>query len=304
VPGMGSTFYFTCRMEVQSVGQDDALGKSPLAGKRVLVVDDNSASRAAIDEMLRGAGAFVLLCCGAAVVRRELSQAHRSGTLYDVILLDAQMPPDTGIELAKEFDPLDRERTIIMLTSNDLPGGPRVAREIGLGHHLLKPIKRAQLLDAVASVAAKAQKVAKEPAIQPEPPREENLRALRILLAEDSEENRLLIAAYLRDTPHQLDTAENGRIAVEMFNTRRYDLVLIDMNMPVQDGYSAVASMRAWEREQGTSPTPIIALTGRVMVEDRVRAIEAGCNSHLTKPLRRAVLIEAISHFTNAALAS
>jgi len=86
-----------------------------------------------------------------------------------------------------------------------------------------------------------------------------------------------------------------------MFNTRRYDLVLIDMNMPVQDGYSAVVSMRAWEREQGTSPTPIIALTGRVMVEDRVRAIEAGCNGHLTKPLRRAVLMEAISRFTNAA---
>ena len=304
VPGMGSTFYFTCRMEVQSAREDDALGKSRVVGKRVLVVDDNAASRAAIDEMLRGAGASVSLCGGAAMARRELSQAHRSGFPYDVILLDAQTPPDTGIELAKEFDPPDRESTIIMLTSNDLPDGPRVAREIGLGRHLLKPIKRAELLDAVASAAARAQTVAKEPAIGPEPPREENPRRLRILLAEDSEENRLLIAAYLRGTPHQLDTAENGRVAVEMFNSRRYDLILIDMNMPVQDGYSAVALMRAWEREQGTSPTPIIALTGRVMVEDRVRAIEAGCNGHLTKPLRRAVLMEAISRFTNGAPAS
>ncbi|MBV8361603.1 MAG: response regulator [Deltaproteobacteria bacterium] len=304
VPGMGSTFYFTCRMEVQSAGQDDAADKSSLAGKRVLVVDDNAASRAAIDEMLRGAGASISLCGGAAMARRELSQAHRSGFLYDAILLDAQMPPDTGIELAKEFDPPDRDRTIIMLTSNDLPGGPRVAREIGLGRHLLKPIKRAELLDAVASVAARTQTKAEEPTIGSEPRREENPRALKILLAEDSEENRLLIAAYLRGTPHQLDTAENGRVAVEMFNARHYDLVLIDMNMPVQDGYSAVALMRAWEREQGTSTTPIIALTGRVMVEDRVRAIEAGCNGHLTKPLRRAVLMEAISRLTNAALAS
>ena len=304
VPGMGSTFYFTCRMEVQSAGEDDTSGKSRLAGKRVLVVDDNAASRTAIGEMLRDAGASVSLCSGAALARHELSQAHRVGSPYDVILLDAQMLPDTGIELAKEFDPPDRESTIIMLTSDDLPRGPRVAREIGIGRHLLKPIKRAELLDAVASVAARAPTEPREPAIGPGPPREENLQGLRILLAEDSEENRLLIAAYLRGTSHQLDTAENGRVAVEMFKTRHYDLALVDMNMPVQDGYSAVASMRAWEREQGASPTPIVALTGRVMVEDRVRSIEAGCNGHLTKPLRRTLLMEAISRFTNAAPAS
>jgi CheY-like chemotaxis protein len=84
-----------------------------------------------------------------------------------------------------------------------------------------------------------------------------------------------------------------------MFKTRHYDLLLVDVNMPVLDGYSAIASMRAWEREQRASPTPIVALTGRAMVEDRVRAIKAGCNGYLTKPLRRAVLMEAISRFTS-----
>jgi len=303
VPGMGSTFYFTCRMDVQSAGEEDASGKSRLAGTRVLVVDDNAASRAAIGEMLNGAGASVSLYGGATQARQELSQAHRSGYQYDVILLDAQMPADIGIELAREFDPSDRERTIVMLTSDDFPRGPRVAREVGLGRHLLKPIKRAELLDEVANVAARAQTVAGKPAAEPGPPRAENLRALRILLAEDSEDNRLLMAAYLRGTPHQLDTAENGRVAVEMFKTRRYDLVLVDVNMPVLDGYSAVAAMRTWEREQGAGATPILALTGRAMVEDRVRSIEAGCNGHLTKPLRSAVLMEAISRFTNAASA-
>jgi signal transduction histidine kinase/DNA-binding response OmpR family regulator len=301
VPGMGSTFYFTCRMDVQSAGEDDTSGKSRLVGTRVLLVDDNAASRAAIGEMLSGAGASVSLCGGAAQARQELSRAQRSGSQYDAILLDAQMPPDIDIELAGEFDQSDRERTIVMLTNDDLPRGPRVARETGLGRHLLKPIKRAELLDTVASVAARAQTVAGKLAAEPGPPRAENLRGLRILLAEDSEENRLLIAAYLRGTPHQLDTAENGRVAVEMFKTRGYDLVLVDVNMPVLDGYSAVAAMRTWEHEQGASPTPIVALTGRAMNEDRVRAIEAGCNGHLTKPLRRAVLMEAILRFTSAA---
>ena len=127
---------------------------------------------------------------------------------------------------------------------------------------------------------------------------------IRILLAEDSEENRLLIAAFLRGTPHQLDTAENGRIAVEMFKASRYDLLLVDVNMPVLDGYSAVASIRAWEREHAASPTPIVALTGRAMVEDRARAIEVGCNGYLTKPLRRAVLMEAILRFTDTGSAT
>ena len=268
------------------------------------VVDDNAASRMVIGEMLAGAGASVSLCDGAAQARQELSRAHRSGSQYHVILLDAQMPPDTGLELATKLEPSDRENTIIMLTSDDLPDGPRVACATGVGYHLLKPVKRAELLDAVASVLARARTDAKGPAIGAGPPREELVRGLRILLAEDSEENRLLISAYLRGTPHQLDTAENGRVAIEMFTTRRYGLVLVDLNMPVLDGFSAIASMRAWERTQRVSPTPIVALTGRAMVEDRVRSIEAGCNGHLTKPLRRAVLMEAISQFTSAAPAT
>src|SRR6266851_4197353 len=90
-----------------------------------------------------GAGASVSLYGGAKQARQELSQAHRSCYQYDVILLDAQMPADIGIELSREFDPSDRESTIIMLTSDDLPREPRVARECGLGRHLLKPIRRA-----------------------------------------------------------------------------------------------------------------------------------------------------------------
>ncbi|MBV8055599.1 MAG: response regulator [Deltaproteobacteria bacterium] len=303
MPDIGSTFYFTCRLDIQGT-RDYISDKSRLAETRVLVVDDNAASRTAIGEMLNGSGASVSLCGGAMEAREELSQARRRGFRYDAILLDTHMRPDLSIELAGELDPSDRDRTIIMLTRDDLPYAPHVARDTGFGRRLLKPIKRAELLHAVANVTIKGPATVMEPATDPGLPRAENLRGLRILLAEDSEENRLLIAVYLRGTPHQLDTVENGHIAVEMFKIRRYDLLLVDVNMPVLDGYSAVASMRAWEREQGGSATPIIALTGRAMVEDRVRAIEAGCNGYLTKPLRRAVLMEAISRFTNTAPAT
>jgi two-component system sensor histidine kinase/response regulator len=134
-------------------------------------------------------------------------------------------------------------------------------------------------------------------------PRPAQSPALRILLAEDSEDNRVLIAPYLRNTPHRLETAENGRVAVDMFKTNWYDLVLLDINMPVMGGHAAAAAMRAWERDQGANPTPIVALTGRAMAEDRARTLEAGCNGHLTKPIGREVLMEAIERFTHAARA-
>jgi CheY-like chemotaxis protein len=189
-----------------------------------------------------------------------------------------------------------------MLTSDDFPR-PRVAREAGIVNHLLKPIKRAELLNAAESAAARTQAMAGKHAgdvLLPRAERAENLRALRILLAEDSEDNRLLMEKFFRSTPYQLDTAENGRIAVDKFKAKGYDLVLVDVNMPVLDGYGAVAAMRAWEREQRVMPTPMVALTGRAMIEDRVRSIEAGCNGYLTKPIRSAVLMETISRFTKA----
>ena len=297
VPAMGSAFYFTSRTDVQSATEHDAADKSRLSGTRVLVVDDNAVNRAVIGEMLASAGASVSLCDGAAQVREELGHTRRNGFHYHVILLDEQIPPDRGIELAMEFDPSDRQRTIVMLTSDDFPRGPRAASEAGLGCHLTKPIKRAELLNAVESVADKAQAPAGKRVAELEPGAE-NLGARRILLAEDSEDNRLLIGAFLRSTPHKLDAAENGRVVVEMFKARRYDLVLVDLNMPVLDGYKAVAAMRAWEREQKVSPTPMVALTGRAMMEDRVRSMEAGCNGYLTKPIQSAVLMETISLFT------
>ena len=299
VPGMGSTFYFTCRMELQSAAAEGAAAISPLAGARVLVIDDNAASRASIAETLADAGASVSLADSAEQACRELRLAQQNGSRYQAILLDAQMPPDDGINLARRFGQSDRARTLLMLTRDDFPRTPRRAREAGLDRHLLKPLKPAELLGAVASVAAQGQTAPASPLTTPQPPN--GWPALSILLAEDSEDNRLLVAAYLRATPHHLDAAENGRVALGMFKAKHYDIVLVDVNMPVLDGLAAVASMRAWEREQGLSPTPILALTGRASAEDRRRSLEAGCNGHLTKPLRRDVLIEAITHFTQTA---
>jgi len=118
---------------------------------------------------------------------------------------------------------------------------------------------------------------------------------LRILLVEDSEDNRLLIKSFLKNTPHVVDIAENGREALDKFKAARYDLVLMDMQMPVMDGYTATRMIREWEGKNiANKRTPIIALTAHALEYDNNRSMEAGCDSHLTKPVKKEVLLESI----------
>jgi PAS domain S-box-containing protein len=123
---------------------------------------------------------------------------------------------------------------------------------------------------------------------------EARLPRLNILLVEDSPDNCTITIAYLEDTPYQVDVAENGAVAVRMFAARRYDLVLVDRQMPVMEGLAATRNIRAWEREMGRSPTPIVALTASALKGDREKCLAAGYTGFLTKPVRQDVLLQAI----------
>jgi CheY-like chemotaxis protein/HPt (histidine-containing phosphotransfer) domain-containing protein len=120
------------------------------------------------------------------------------------------------------------------------------------------------------------------------------LLALRILLVEDSPDNRIITMAYVEDTPYQIDTADNGAIACQMFKAGYYDLVLMDRQMPVMDGLTATRTIRAWEQGNDRPPTPIIALTASALKGDREMCLAAGCTAFLTKPIKQDVLLRAI----------
>ncbi len=134
------------------------------------------------------------------------------------------------------------------------------------------------------------------PAQQPMPDRSapSDPYPLHILLVEDMEDNRVLITLLLKALPYRLDLAENGAVGVKKFQAGQYDLVLMDVQMPVMDGYEAVHSIRAWEAEQGRDATPIIALTGNGLTEDIEKAQAVGFTAHLTKPIKKHTLLEAI----------
>ena len=120
------------------------------------------------------------------------------------------------------------------------------------------------------------------------------MSVLRILLVDDSQVNRLLIHIYLKDGCYQLEDAENGEIAVAKVKAENYDVVLMDMQMPIMDGLEATRKVREWERERGLSRTPILALTASALEEDVRRALDAGVDAHITKPITKDALVEAI----------
>ena len=124
--------------------------------------------------------------------------------------------------------------------------------------------------------------------------------ALRILIAEDSEDNLFLIKAYLKGPGFELDEAKNGQQAVERVLSGNFDLVLMDLQMPVMDGYEATGWIREWEKQNNRSPIPILALTAHALAEYGPRTMEAGCTAHLTKPISKAILLEAIAKYSSS----
>jgi len=122
----------------------------------------------------------------------------------------------------------------------------------------------------------------------------EKQEVIRILVAEDAPFNLALIQSYLKDLPFEVDPAANGAAALQKFQSGVYDLVLMDIQMPIMDGYTATENIRAWEAEHQKPPTPVLALTANGFEEERQASLAGGCNAHLVKPIRKAELLQAI----------
>ena len=181
-----------------------------------------------------------------------------------------------------------------MLTSEGAEGDNGRSRELGIARHLVKPVKRSQLLAEITQAMGGVTSSA-----EPSPPpgsadAAEDQRALRILLVEDFPDNRMLVQSYLKNTPYRIDIAENGEIGVGKLKSGQYDLVLMDIAMPVMDGYTATREIRKWEEENGVRPTPVIALTASALIEDEQKCLDAGCTAYLTKPVKKRTLLGAI----------
>jgi CheY-like chemotaxis protein len=315
--GKGSTFYFSARFQVHVAPLTAVAAPLPsLQGLRILVVDDNDTNRLILREMLARWGGRVTEAADGPAALARMNEMQACGVPYQLVLLDSRMPGMDGFQVAQVArNTLDLARvSIIMLTSDMRVADMARVRELGLAAYLIKPIGRAKLLDAIAATLHHTPSAAPTPLREVSPAGAEDRQALRILLVDDSADNRMLIHAYLKQMPYRLDCVENGALAVEKVQAGAYDLVLMDMQMPVMDGYEATKRIRALEGEQGLSSeddhthhsqlkiqrsksVPIIALTANALKEEMQRSLDAGCTGHLAKPIKKATLLAAIADY-------
>jgi two-component system, sensor histidine kinase and response regulator len=303
--GKGSMFSFTARFGLATrVISPTAHVLLNLDNYRVLVVDDNQVNRLIAREMITNCGAEVSEAESGGEALTAIRQAAHEGKPYRIILLDMRMPDMNGLEVAQRIrqEHLPTEPLILMLSSDDLKPQLAKLKDLGLDAYLVKPITRKELFDAIGRVLQDANRNSAD-ALKPRHSSRSAVRAAvapatthqaRILIAEDSADNRLLIGAYLRREPYLLEFAEDGKVAVEKFKSFAYDMVFMDMQMPELDGLAATRQIREWESTNNRAATPIIALTAAALEDDVKRALDAGCDQHLSKPIKKSVLLDTI----------
>jgi PAS domain S-box-containing protein len=294
--GEGSTFHCCVQLAVQSspTSPQDNVSIN-LQGIRTLVVDDHATNRLILRETLSVLGAEVTDTASGRGAIDEWRRATTASRPYQLMLLDCRMPEMDGFQVVDEIRQASssQDLTIVMLASHHWADDIARTYDMGLGGYLIKPIRRSDLLQTISIALDRSKGIQHtsgpaHPA--PAPPTE--VRALRILLVEDSQDNQVLIRSYLKGTSYRLDIADHGAIALELFKNGYYDLILMDMQMPVMDGYEATKAIRAWEREHDLPPTQVIALTALALKEDGVKILDAGCNAHMTKPIKKHTLLE------------
>ena len=304
--GEGSIFHFTARFETgQAVSAVDE--QAHLEGLPVLVAVDNASERAMLEELLGQWRMHPVSVTDAAAALREQAAGEASGKPYRAVLISTQLPDIEGFELAAAI----RQGTtpppsVIMLAGEGRRGDGARCRELGIAAYLPQPVLASDLLNAILmsvdpldeGAPDKAEDKAGErsPLITRHRLREQK-RQLRILLAEDNVVNQTLALRLLAKLGHQVDIAGNGEEALALHARNRYDLVLMDVQMPVMGGFDATARIR--KREAAGAPhTPIVAMTAHAMKGDRERCIEAGMDGYLSKPVHAPDLVTELNRHT------
>ena len=286
VLGQGSSFWFTVRLGVVSgVSQQPAL-QPCLRDRRMLVVDDNEPAREVQAGMLRSMGFHVSAVESGPLALAELERSEQAGQPYDIVFLDWKMPDMDGLAVARAIArlPLRQQPMVLMVTAYDRDALLQAAADLRLSDVLVKPVTPSILLDAVmrllgarqaqpASLAEGGGAAALDASV---------LRGARALLVEDNEVNQEVGQALLEELGLQVEIAPDGAVALERVQRQAYEVVLMDMQMPVMDGLSATRAIR---QLAALDELPILAMTANAMAGDRERCLEAGMQDHIAKPI-------------------
>jgi signal transduction histidine kinase/CheY-like chemotaxis protein len=301
--GAGSTFWITARLAIAVA--DTAAPPKPtntvLRGHRVLVIDDNATNCKVLEGQLHRCEMQAQSVNSAAEALIAMGEAQDAGLSFEIALIDQQMPGCDGADLGRRInaDPLLKSTRLVLLTSSGQHSEAHRFAELGFAGYLLKPVAQRDLTNCLMMVLpvdaeewhAQTQPIVTQQQVSAHRGREKR----RILLAEDNAVNEKVACHTLLRLGYHVDAVRNGREAVTAWQTGRYDLILMDCQMPVLDGYEATGEIR--NLEQGLRHIPIVALTAHAMKGDDLKCMAAGMDGHLTKPLDRERLRLCLDHY-------
>jgi signal transduction histidine kinase/DNA-binding response OmpR family regulator len=302
-PGKGSVFHFTAWVDKSEKKSHEKSSAANLAGKRVLIVDDNINNLDILEHILEKRGMSVVKETAAENIESLLREYLKNGTPFHLCILDVMIPGTTGPQLAAKIRQLPPPLGNIPLLALTSVGGRhwKEYRDAGFDGLLPKPVQTAKLLQMIKGLLypsasgppeKKTQKKEKKEIITQYSLSEEIKHSVRILLVEDNSVNRKLIHFMLGQAGYQVSFAENGQEAVEKYISApdTFDLIFMDIHMPGMDGREATRNIR----RKGFGDVPIIAMTAESLEGDREKCLKAGMNDYISKPIKREVVFEMI----------
>ncbi len=305
--GKGSTFRFEIPFAPARAPLRVPVPTAELRGLHVLVVDDNRTNRQVFEAYVASWSMRPEVAHDAADALARLERAASAGDPFDVALLDLNMPGESGLELAARItaSPALRHTRLILLTSS--PGHPEADDEAsGIRSYLIKPVRQSRLLDAIS--VAMAVEAGTEPDPHAAPARvvhgvgaRHRPPGARILVAEDQPANWMLVQRMLAKRGHKATNAGDGRQALAMLDREAYDLIFMDCQMPMLDGYDTAREIRAREVAASSRRVPIVAMTANAMLGDRERCLAAGMDDYIAKPISLDMLDEMLDRWLPAA---
>ncbi|MFT7676187.1 MAG: two-component system sensor histidine kinase/response regulator [Planctomycetota bacterium] len=299
-PGTGSCFTLRIPLPVAEMTEEHLTsGPIDLSNRRILVVDDNQTNRDVLVRVLTSWGSVPVSAESAAEARIELA---KSGS-FDLILLDYQMPDEDGIQLARWItNQIEGSPPIVLLSSASNLTQARRLQDTGLEGYLPKPVRQRDLQECVSLILGEAgpdnTRHKRRRMVTEQVLHESREQALpHVLLVEDNDINQRVALTFLRKRGYRVDVASDGAQAVDAVRMAHYDIILMDCQMPVMDGFDATRAIRALEAD-GLPRTPIVAMTANAMKEDRERCLACGMDDYMSKPIRAVPLFEMLEHWS------
>ena len=302
-PGKGSTFWFTVTVGNILEGATPPLAlPEDLINVPVLIVDDNSTNRSILEKMIRGFGCNAFAVSSGKEALNILNSFSELGKPFQLVLLDMQMPEMDGEEVLSKIknDPDLNHTSVIILTSMGQRGDASRLEAMGCNGYLLKPVRQKELFGALLTILGRSkhgEDKSKQSLITRHSLNEQQRGTIHILLAEDNPTNQKLAIRLLQKAGYPVDIANDGKEALEAVQKTNYKMVLMDVQMPVMDGFEATKKIRALG--PSFAALPIIAMTAYAMSGDRERCLDAGMNSYLSKPLNVDELFKTIEKYSS-----